>query len=225
MKNRTTYYVEESFDVLSGVVMRADPVLSDLVSTVKQFERHVAAKRLTKPNNNDDMNSNMFKGLIGSNSDLLSCLESDRDLAEEERRRLKVSFHSLEEIEELRAQLNNSGGLNQHYVRSSLGLVKHDEDWIFSINIGNVMSMAPLSVDELATNNGVKSETYHEVARDSMLEKIILISIAYFCIATEMRFLAKAQAKDLQGQSEAIYKSPYYKDSEAYHAKSLHIAA
>jgi hypothetical protein len=57
------------------------------------------------------------------------------------------------------------------------------------------MSMAPLSIEELSTNNGVKSETYHEVSRDSMLEKIILIIIAYFCIATEMRFIAKELSK------------------------------
>ena len=34
-KSRATYYVEEQFDVLSGVVIRADPVLSELVSTIK----------------------------------------------------------------------------------------------------------------------------------------------------------------------------------------------
>jgi len=104
-----------------------------------------------------------------------------------------------------------------------LGLVKQDEDWIFSINIGNVMSMAPLTIEELSSNNGVKSETYHEVARDSMLEKIILIIIAYFCIATEMRFIAKELTK--QYGADYLYSSPYYRDSEAFHAKSIHIGA
>jgi len=108
-------------------------------------------------------------------------------------------------------------------VRSSLGLVKQDEDWIFSINIGNVMSMAPLSLEELSSNNGVKSETYHEVARDSMLEKIILIIIAYFCIATEMRFIAKEINKS--GGSDNFQNQAYFKDSEAFHAKSIHIGA
>ena len=178
-KGRATYYVEEQFDVLSGVVMRADPVLTELVSTIKQFERYVTSRKLVR---RADMPSSMLKSMLGSHPDLFTPASE-----EEERRKLKVAFASLNDIEALRWQ--RSGG--QHYVRSSLGLVKQDEDWIFSINIGNVMSMAPLSVEELSSNNGVKSETYHEVARDSMLEKIILIIIAYFCIATEMRFIAK----------------------------------
>lgn len=31
--------------------------------------------------------------------------------------------------------------------------------------------------------------TTHELSKDSMLEKIVLVSVAYFCIATEMRFI------------------------------------
>ena len=79
----------------------------------------------------------------------------------------------------------------QEIVRSSLGLVKQKEDWIFTLNIGNVMQMSLLAIEELATNGGMKLEPHHEVARDSMLEKIVLFSVSYFCIATEMRFLAK----------------------------------
>ncbi len=88
------------------------------------------------------------------------------------------------------------------------------------------MSMAPLSIEELATNSGVKPEPFHEVARDSMLEKIILISIAYFCIATEMRFIAKGHSKEGSSKPEGgVPQHPYYKESEVFHAKSLHIAA
>ena len=32
-------------------------------------------------------------------------------------------------------------------------------------------------------------ETSHELCKDAMLEKIVLISVSYFCIATEMRFI------------------------------------
>lgn len=47
-----------------------------------------------------------------------------------------------------------------------------------------------------------------------MLEKIVLVSVAYFCIGTEMRFL-------MQEKSHIYTK----KDSEAYHAKALHISS
>ena len=52
--------------------------------------------------------------------------------------------------------------------------------------------MSLLNIEELGPKSTtLKLEAINEVARDSMLEKIVLISVAYFCIATEMRFLAK----------------------------------
>ena len=39
------------------------------------------------------------------------------------------------------------------------------------------------------TNEKDKAETSHELCKDAMLEKIVLITVGYFCIATEMRFL------------------------------------
>jgi hypothetical protein len=53
-----------------------------------------------------------------------------------------------------------------------------------------------------------------------MLEKIVLISVAYFCIATEMRFLAKQHVQD----NKKAREEQIFKDSEPYHAKSIHIA-
>lgn len=74
-------------------------------------------------------------------------------------------------------------------VRNVLGL-RHSEDWIFNLNIGNVMHLSLMGVEEL----NAKLETTHELCKDSMLEKIVLISTSYFCIGTEMRFLmSKAQ--------------------------------
>lgn len=49
-----------------------------------------------------------------------------------------------------------------------------------------------------------------------MLEKIVLISVAYFCIATEMRFIIQKQKQQ---------KSLQKKDSEMFHAKALHISS
>ena len=130
-----------------------------------------------------------------------------------------MSFHSEDEINTIR-----SVGGKDPLIRSNLGLVKQREDWIFSLNIGNVMQMSLLSIDEIANNGGVKLEAYHEVARDSMLEKIVLICVSYFCIATEMRFLAK-QSHASKKEEGSFSSSPFYKDSEAYHAKAVHLAA
>ena len=98
------------------------------------------------------------------------------------------------------------------------------DDWIFNLNIGNVMHLSLMGTDELSqidkkdsnpevvskssntlisqSSNGKKPESKtslddkmspleisHELCKDAMLEKIVLISVAYFCIATEMRFI------------------------------------
>jgi len=34
-----------------------------------------------------------------------------------------------------------------------------------------------------------KIENTHELTKDTMLEKVVLITSAYFCIATEIRFI------------------------------------
>ncbi len=52
-----------------------------------------------------------------------------------ELKRLRVSFNSMQEIEGLRS------GKSSEIVRSSLGVVKQKEDWIFNLNITNVMKL------------------------------------------------------------------------------------
>lgn len=69
-------------------------------------------------------------------------------------------------------------------VKTILG-VKDSDDWIFSLNIGNVMHLLPMSIEEL----NLHIDNSHELSRDAMLEKIILISVSYFCVGTELRFL------------------------------------
>ncbi len=54
------------------------------------------------------------------------------------------------------------------------------------------MHLSLMGAEEINDNSqNAKSleQTTHELGKDSMLEKIVLVSVAYFCIATEMRFL------------------------------------
>jgi len=46
-----------------------------------------------------------------------------------------------------------------------------------------------MNVDELHT----RLEITHELNRDAMLEKIVLISVAYFCLGTELWFMASKE--------------------------------
>ena len=74
----------------------------------------------------------------------------------------------------------------QDNVKTILG-VKEQDDWIFNLNIGNVMHLLPMSLEEL----NLHVDNSHELSRDAMLEKIILLSVSYFCVGTELRFLSK----------------------------------
>lgn len=47
------------------------------------------------------------------------------------------------------------------------------------------MHLQPLSKDELA----IQIDNSHELTRDAILEKIILLTVGYFCVGTELRFL------------------------------------
>jgi hypothetical protein len=43
-----------------------------------------------------------------------------------------------------------------------------------------------MSLEEL----NLHIDNSHELSRDAMLEKIILLSVSYFCVGTELRFLS-----------------------------------
>ena len=62
-----------------------------------------------------------------------------------------------------------------------------------------------------------KIENTHELTKDTMLEKVVLIASSYFCIATEIRFIL---SKEMLDDAKLITK----KDSESYHAKALHLS-
>lgn len=97
------------------------------------------------------------------------------------KKQMKISFHDDMEINLLK--FNHKFKLN---VRNMLG-IKHQDDWIFNLNIGNVMHLSPMNSDELSA----KLDKSHELHKDAMLEKIILFVVSFFCVGTELRFLCQ----------------------------------
>ena len=61
---------------------------------------------------------------------------------------------------------------------------KPEEDWLKLLNIGNIMYLNPMSVEELDFD----SDSGCELMRDAFLEKIVMLSVSYFCLATEYKF-------------------------------------
>jgi len=71
----------------------------------------------------------------------------------------------------------------------------------------------------------------HELSRDAMLEKIILLTVSYFCVGTELRFLnnnasaeepVKAKDKHTDVEKEKKKKKEL---SEMWHAQALEASA
>lgn len=86
------------------------------------------------------------------------------------------------------------------------------------------MHLLPMSLEEL----NLHVDNSHELSRDAMLEKIILLSVSYFCVGTELRFLSKQanNAKNPKQISDDPDESPESKkylleDSEMWHAMAL----
>lgn len=125
------------------------------------------------------------------------------------KKKLWVSFSDDDHINEI-----NKDQTFKINTRNILG-VKNNNDWIYGLNIGNIMHLTPFMFDEIYEDiNWPQDEQKlkSELSTNNVLDKIILLSSAYFWIATELRFLNKKVDSD---------KFPK-KLSEMWHAKSVH---
>ena len=93
-------------------------------------------------------------------------------------------------------------------MRNFHGFCKISE-WCSNINISSVMQISPITFQDLISNN----EKEYEICRESLLEKISLVLIAYFCISTEKRFISQNENNDLNS-----------KQAEFWHTKALELA-
>ena len=66
----------------------------------------------------------------------------------------------------------------------------------------------------------------HELSRDAMLEKIILLTVSYFCVGTELRFLNRPEDSG-RDKKDSIEKDKRVKKehSEMWHAQALEASA
>ena len=66
----------------------------------------------------------------------------------------------------------------------------------------------------VTTQQGIRNYLMSEISKDQLLYKALYVIVSYFCIGTELRFLAT-----LSPQKYSL------KDSEIWHAKAIHIAS
>jgi hypothetical protein len=60
------------------------------------------------------------------------------------------------------------------------------DDWIKNLNIDTIINLSPLNYEDL----DLDSEPKYEILRDSLLEKVIMLTVSYFCLSNELRFLS-----------------------------------
>jgi hypothetical protein len=69
-------------------------------------------------------------------------------------------------------------------MKNLLGYLNQNE-WIFSLNIGNIMQIAPLTMQDFMSVASFELE----LSREYVLEKLCFLAVSYFCMGTEFRFL------------------------------------
>lgn len=83
------------------------------------------------------------------------------------------------------ASYNANSNLTNN-IRNVFGSSIKKDDWIQLLNIGNIMYLSALNYEDL----DLDSDPKYELLRDAILEKVVMLTVAYFCIATELRFLS-----------------------------------
>ncbi|CAD8180633.1 unnamed protein product [Paramecium octaurelia] len=165
--------------------------------------------------------------VIDSASDVLKDMIKQEDLS-------SIRIDQKQLLRETKRQLynwRNNPENNEKSVRKELKLVTQNEeyrsllgiqnlaDWIKNFNIGSIMHMAPQIYEDF-TQFG---EMIFELAKRQLLEKVIYLSISYFTIATELRFVELEKAKQ-HGVKDDKIDTEEFKLSELYHLKSIEIA-
>ena len=184
----------EEFSIKMDVNLKTDPLMT--VRNSKNGKKNTVAA-----GNKEELTSysNLKNNYLGRiSSPVMATDDMERRSVRDEQtpdqlfeRKMSTEQHAYYNVnkgeDQQTLQKGESGNVKlQDNVKTILG-VKDQDDWIFNLNIGNVMHLLPMSLEEL----NLHVDNSHELSRDAMLEKIILLSVSYFCVGTELRFLSK----------------------------------
>ena len=98
-------------------------------------------------------------------------------------------------------------------MRNLLGYL-NQSDWIWSLNIGNIMQISPLTMQDIYTTSSIE----YELSRELVLEKIWFLAVSYFWVSTELRFIV--QMKEDPTVDPVVKR----KESEFMHGKALEVS-
>ena len=99
----------------------------------------------------------------------------------------KNSFNSYVNYREFEIKNFKSKNSLINKIRYIFGGTIKQDDWIQLLNIDNILFLSPLNCEDL----DLDSDSRYELLRDTILEKIVMLTVSYFCLAREMKFLAE----------------------------------
>ena len=98
-------------------------------------------------------------------------------------------------------------------LKNILGYLNQGE-WTSKLSIGSIMQLQPYKVKELIE----QGQNEMQLTRESFIQKVSALAVAYFCYSTEIRFI-------IQMKEDSSFDTPTkQKESEYWHAKSLELA-
>lgn len=87
-------------------------------------------------------------------------------------------------------------------------------DWVYELAIADVMLLEPVAAAELKGKASIREE----FSVDFVLDKVVNVAVAYFCMATELHFLKKSADFDPERDREEY--CPY---RELFHLRALRL--
>ena len=72
-------------------------------------------------------------------------------------------------------------------VRYIFGGTINQDDWLQLLNIENILLLSPLNSEDL----DLDSDSRFELLKDTILEKVVMLTVGYYCISKEMSILSK----------------------------------
>ena len=96
------------------------------------------------------------------------------------------TFSSYGKYRSQEMKIFNKNNILINNIRTIFGNSIKKDDWIKLLNIGNIMYLSALNYEDL----DLDSDPKYELLRDAILEKVVMLTVAYFCIATELRLLS-----------------------------------
>lgn len=102
-------------------------------------------------------------------------------------------------------------------MRHILGFLNQSE-WILSLNIGNIMQITPIQLEDLVALR----RNEQELDRFAFLETVSFLCVGYFCVSTEIRFIIQLKEEISSFNDFNVTKKT--DESEFWHTKSLEVA-